>query len=77
VLGLRIDDDGEVSDYHSRYNTSLKLETGWNGFDIPIHEIASQPRNRRLNTGAIRRMMLYVDQRDSPREFYLDNVVLN
>jgi len=76
-LSIRIDDDGDTTDYHSRFNQALELKPGWNRVSIPLAEVAAGPVDRSLNLGAIRQLLVFaVPAESSSGLFCLDHVRL-
>jgi hypothetical protein len=83
-LFLRIDDDQDCTEYENRYNSSFIVEQGWNRVEIALSDIASGPKNRKLNTSAIRKIIFFAKPELSPHSrankrvvsFYLDNIRL-
>jgi VanZ family protein len=76
-LSIRIDDDGDTTDYQSRFNQTLELKPGWNRVSIPLAEVAAGPVGRSLNLGAVRQLLVYAGPRESSQGlFCLDHVRL-
>lgn len=76
-LGIRIDDDHPDSEFWGyRYDGLFQPTNGWNHFTIPLTDIERGGWRRRMNLAAIRRMILLVDWKQKPCEWYLDNVRL-
>ncbi len=74
VLSLRIDDDFSKPEREDRYYRGLTIAAGWNHIAIPLEEIASSPKNRRLNLASIRRVVFFLEDPAQPRVFHLDYV---
>lgn len=74
VLSLRIDDDFQKPEREDRFYRALPIVAGWNHISIPLEEIASTPKNRRLNLAAIRRVVLFLEDPAQPHVFHLDHV---
>ena len=72
TLSIRIDDDFPHKERGDRYNTTRELAPGANHITIPLAEIESTPRNRRLNLAAIQRTILYVNEPTAQHTFYID-----
>lgn len=64
TLGLRLDDDGDVSKLSGRYQSALDLQPGRNNLPLPLAEIQAGPRGRSLNLRHIRRLALFTGQDD-------------
>lgn len=76
-LTVRIDDDGDVTDYQSRYNGSFLINEGVTQVGIPLTDIKGQVSGRTFNLNAIRRVLFFVSREDTQsREFYIDDVRL-
>lgn len=74
TLSLRIDDDFPKPEREDRFYRALTIAAGWNRIAIPLEEIVSTPKNRRLNLAAIRRVVLFLEEPEQPRVFHLDYV---
>lgn len=76
-LGIRVDDDHPDSEFWGfRYDGLFHPTNGWNHIEIPIQTIAQGGRRRGMNITDLRRMILFVDWKQKPCEWYLDNVRL-
>jgi hypothetical protein len=76
-LGLRLDDDHPDSEFLGfRYDGLFYPTNGWNHIEISMKTIAKGGHRRGMNIADIRRMILFVDWRQKPCEWYLDNVRL-
>jgi hypothetical protein len=75
-LLVRIDDDGDTSEYSQRFNKRLRVSQGWNRLRIPLAEVEAGPKGRRLKLACIRAFYLFVAPQQPSRLFYLDNVHL-
>lgn len=76
-LGLRLDDDHPDSEFWGyRYDGLFRPTNGWNHIEIPMMQIAKGGWRRGMNITDIRRMIIFVDWRQKPCEWYLDNVRL-
>ena len=76
-LGVRLDDDHPDSEFWGyRYDGLFHPTNGWNRITIPMRDIESGGWRRRMNLAAIQRMILFVDWKQKPCEWHLDNVRL-
>lgn len=76
-LGVRLDDDHPDSEFWGfRYDGLFHPTNGWNHISIPMQTIAKGGWRRGMNITDIRRMILFVDWKQKPCEWYLDNVRL-
>ena len=76
-LGIRIDDTViKNPTYGQRYNTMLQIRHGWNSVTLTMAQVAAGPAKRRLDLTRIFRLMMFVEPKQPPRHFYLDNVRL-
>ena len=75
-LNVRIDDDGDCSNYEGRFNGSSLLQTGWNDVAFSLAEIERGPRDRLLDVGSIRWVYLFTGRDDPGRTFVVDDVRL-
>ena len=76
TLSIRIDDDFPHQHHQDRFNAALELIPGWNHLTIPLSEIESRPKNRRLNLAAIQRTILYVNEPKAEHTFFIDHMRL-
>ena len=76
TLSIRIDDDFPHQHHQDRFNAALQLTPGWNHLTIPLAEIESRPKNRRLNLAAIQRTILYVNEPEVEHTFFIDHMRL-
>ncbi len=76
TLSVRIDDDFPHQQYHDRYNDSFEVIPGANHIVIPVEDIATKPKNRRLNLAGIERTILYVNEPKSAHTFFIDHMRL-
>ncbi len=70
VLGIRIDDDGDVSRLGGRFQSALDLQPGPNTLRVPLAAIEAGPRGRRLNPRRIRRLALFTGVADPQSHSY-------
>src|SRR5262249_16346270 len=76
VFNVRIDDAGGGEVYDDRYNGAFRLAPrSRRAIEIPLTTIASAPRGRALDLGAIARIVLFRSG-DGPDEFDLERVEL-
>lgn len=73
-ITIRIDDDGEVTQFDQRFNKTIPLRSGQTLVMIPISEIRRGVVSREFNLTAIRRIMLFVGKQSQQQEFYIDNL---
>lgn len=73
-LTIRIDDDGDVTEYGQRFNKAIPVRGGYTSVMIPVAEIIRGGSARKFNVSTIRRIMFFVGKDSQPHEFYLDNV---
>jgi hypothetical protein len=76
ALHLRIDDDGDVEQFDSRFNIVSPLRPDWMRSEIPIEQIAEGSGGRRLNLHAIRRICFFAGAEQNQQQAYLDNLKL-
>jgi VanZ family protein len=62
--------------YEDRFNRSVLLVHGWNHIELDLEEVASAPRNRRMDMGHVRGLGIFATALDEPRVIYLDNIRL-
>jgi len=76
-LGIRLDDDHPDSEFWGyRYDGLFEPTNGWNHIRIPMRDIENGGWRRKMNLASIQRMILFVDWKQKPCEWYLDNVRL-
>lgn len=76
TLAIRVDDDFRHQAREDRYNSDLAIGPGWNHIAIPVAEIGSRPKNRRLNLAAIQTTVFYVNEPKTTHAFYIDHMRL-
>lgn len=62
--------------YSDRYNRSFTLSPGWNSIRIPLADIASAPRGRRMDMAEIRSVGFFVNKLKKEMNIYVDDLVL-
>ncbi len=75
-LIIRIDDDGDIEKYDSRFSGRFLISTGSNQIRIRVNEIKTNPIKRNLNISNITRVFFFVSPLDPSRHFELDNLRL-
>jgi VanZ family protein len=76
-LALRIDDDGDTTEFKSRFNQRLDLVSGWNHIAIPLVGVVAGPVDRSLNLTAVRQVLIFAGpSEDREGRFCLDHVRL-
>jgi len=76
TLGIRIDDDGDISQLNARFNAGPILKPGENQLSFPLETIRQAPENRELNLEAIRRIALFTLKDSGRRKFQIVRVWL-
>jgi VanZ family protein len=76
VLTMRVDDDFPHQQREDRFYRDLPLANGWNRFRLPLSEIESSPRARKLNLRAIRTVAFFIDTPKAAHTFHIDHVRL-
>ena len=76
TLGIRIDDDGDVSTARSRYASSVEVKRGENAYAIPLEKVRTGAETRLVNLEAIRRILFYTDDNSPPQVFFVDGLRL-
>lgn len=74
-LTVRVDDDGETTDYAQRFNKTFTLPRGIEAILIPIEEIREGPKDRDLNTKKIKRLLIFSSEHQK-QVFLIDRVSL-
>ncbi len=74
-LRFRIDDSKDCSEFTSRFNRAVSLQSGWNTISFPAAEIRRGPSTRELQLSSIRRMLIFTTS-PTLSELYIDNVRL-
>ncbi len=62
--------------YSDRFTTTIRLYSGWNEIEIPLDQIETAPRSRRLDLRAVRDVSILAVDVHEPRVIYIDNVGL-
>lgn len=76
VVTVRVDDDFPHKEREDRFYRDFPLATGWNHIRIPLSEIESSPRARRLDLRAIRTVAFFIDTPKAAHTFHIDHVRL-
>lgn len=76
-LTIRVNDKQHNNQYHDRFNKTLTISSGVTNIAIPLTEIASGPKDRRMDLNAIASFKLFIVDPDSPVEIYLDEIWLH
>jgi VanZ family protein len=62
--------------YADRFNTTLRLQPGWNDIVIPLSEVENAPAGRRMDMKNIKGFGLFVMEQKEPLTINLDDVYL-
>jgi len=62
--------------YRDRFNTSFTLRSGWSLLEIPLEQVATAPRGRKMEMKRIAGMILFVGKLEQPKVIYIDDVEL-
>jgi hypothetical protein len=73
-LAIRVDDRFDLR-YEKSFHTSMRVEPGWNRFEIPVSRIRDEPKLGALDLTRIRRLYVYADG-DGSGLFFIDHVRL-
>jgi VanZ family protein len=73
----RIHDKYHNHDYSDRFNRNYLLTHGWNDFSIPLAEIRSAPKNRKMDMSQIERIGIFTVRSPRKRIVYFDNFYLS
>lgn len=65
IVNIRIDDDGDCTEFDSRFNRATTLQKGWNRIELANSEIAEGPVSRVMNLGNVRRVMFFTTENRS------------
>ena len=76
TLTLRIHDKKHNNDYDDRYNQRLSIQPGINDLVIPLNDVASAPKNRRMDLSQIQNLMLFAVSPEQSLTVYVDEVRL-
>ena len=75
-LIIRINDkahDQEGHQYSDRFNRDLKVNPGWNHFEIPLAEIESAPSTRKMDLGNMLGLELFATNLEKPRVIFFED----
>ncbi len=78
-LVLRVHDewhDEHGQSYYERFNTTLKISTGWNDISVPIADILNGPSSRIMDVERIAGLSFFSVELPSPRTIIIDQVEL-
>lgn len=76
TLTLRIHDAQHNNDYDDRLNQRLSIQPGINDLVINLNDVASAPKNRRMDLSQIQSLMLFVVSPKQPLTVYVDEIRL-
>ncbi len=79
TLTCRIHDqlhEERSQDFSDRFNRSLVIAPGWNDIAIPLHEVATAPKDRTMDLSRLRLVGIFAARLTEPREIYLASVRL-
>lgn len=72
TLGIRIDDDGDVTTAQDRFTSALRVERGNNAFRVALEDVKNGSQSRRMKLNAIKRIVFYTELDTASRVFFLD-----
>lgn len=75
-LVIRIHDTQHNNDYADRFNQTILLQPGINDLAISLINIATAPKNRRMDLSQIESLMLFTVSPDQPISLYVDQIRL-
>jgi hypothetical protein len=75
-LTIRIDDLAHNHEYADRYNGAFWLAPGRNEIRIPLSDVASAPRSRRLNLAQVKSVVLFAHNLEKPHELLVQELRL-
>lgn len=76
TLTLRIHDKNHNNDYDDRYNQRLSIQPGINDLVISLDDVASAPKNRRMDLSQVQNLMLFAVSPQQPLTIYVDEIRL-
>lgn len=62
--------------YSDRYNVNLTLNPGWNNIRIPLSDVASAPKERRMDMAGIRSIGFFVTRLKKEMNIYVDDLAI-
>jgi len=71
-LNIRIDDNLSCGDYHSRFNSELKLSRGMNNISIKLSVVTQSTRKRHMNLSKIKRIHFFLISTTRKYKLYFD-----
>jgi hypothetical protein len=75
TLGIRIDDDADLSSAEDRFATAVEVGRGKNAYRLPMDQVRRGMRTRLVNLSSIRRIVFHTEGAPS-RLFFLDGLRL-
>lgn len=75
-LVLRVHDRDHNHDYHDRFNRIIRIEPGMNRISVPLVDVRSAPRDRRMDMSRIWGVVLFADHPREPFVLYLGDLRL-
>jgi hypothetical protein len=76
-IGIRIDDFHHNLEFSDRFNTRLKIESGFNNIDIPIAKIMAAPVNRKMDIAEIRSIHIFAVNPPASFRRYPSKIIYN
>ncbi len=62
--------------YNDRYTVKVTLNPGWNSIRIPLSDVASAPRERKMDMAEIRSVGVFVTRLKKEMNIYIDDLAL-
>ncbi|MBN1417937.1 MAG: hypothetical protein JXP34_04130 [Planctomycetes bacterium] len=75
-IWIRINDIAHDESYDDRFNRRLRLQPGRNDIEIPLAEIESAPRRRKLDLASVRSATIFADDLGEPYRLTISGVRL-
>jgi len=79
ILNIKITDwqhDEKKQAYNNRYNTQVKLKTGWNQISLPLAEVIQGPKNREMDIKNISRISFFMTNLADDKVLYIEQIIL-
>ncbi|MEN6473260.1 MAG: VanZ family protein [Syntrophaceae bacterium] len=75
-FSIRINDKAHNQAYTDRYNHTFTLAPGLNHIRIPLYDVATAPRDRRMDMRNIALICAFAYRLQTPRTMYIDDITL-
>lgn len=76
-MECRVHDKWHNHNYADRFNLTILVRNGWNDFTIPIADIETAPKERKMDLERVEGFVIFTVQSPRNRTIYLDHLYLD